>query len=65
KVSAVPLPPPVSLPPVQIVRNAIETIKHSERPLVIVGKGHDSTNTLNLTTASSATALPLPNIIEK
>nr|CDJ96322.1 Thiamine pyrophosphate enzyme domain containing protein [Haemonchus contortus] len=39
KVSVVPLPPPVSHPPVQIVRNAIDLIKEAQRPLVIVGKG--------------------------
>ncbi|KHJ79505.1 thiamine pyrophosphate enzyme, central domain protein [Oesophagostomum dentatum] len=39
KVSKVPLPPPVFLPPVEVVRRAIETIKQAKRPLVIVGKG--------------------------
>uniref|UniRef100_A0A0K0DHX9 2-hydroxyacyl-CoA lyase n=1 Tax=Angiostrongylus cantonensis TaxID=6313 RepID=A0A0K0DHX9_ANGCA len=38
-VSKVPLPPPVSLPPVQIVRSAIKTIKDAQKPLVVVGKG--------------------------
>lgn len=39
KVCTVPLPPPVFLPPVQVVRNAVETLKKAQRPLVIVGKG--------------------------
>ncbi|VDM58797.1 unnamed protein product, partial [Angiostrongylus costaricensis] len=39
KIPLVPLPPPVSLPPVQVVRSAVETIKEAQKPLVIVGKG--------------------------
>ncbi|VDL62760.1 unnamed protein product [Nippostrongylus brasiliensis] len=39
KVSVVPLPPPVSAPPIQMVRSAIDTLRQAQRPLVIVGKG--------------------------
>ncbi|VDN19439.1 unnamed protein product [Cylicostephanus goldi] len=39
KVAKVPLPPPVSVPPVEVVRRAVETIRQAQRPLVIVGKG--------------------------
>ncbi|KAJ1362622.1 hypothetical protein KIN20_022241 [Parelaphostrongylus tenuis] len=35
----VPLPPPGSLPPVQLVQNDIELISEPQKPLVIVGKG--------------------------
>ncbi|EYC20616.1 hypothetical protein Y032_0021g315 [Ancylostoma ceylanicum] len=39
KMAKVALPPPVCLPPVEVVRRAIDTIKQAQRPLVIVGKG--------------------------
>ncbi|KAK6732867.1 hypothetical protein RB195_016939 [Necator americanus] len=38
-VPKVPLPPPVCLPPLSIVRRAAVTIKQAQKPLVIVGKG--------------------------
>ncbi|KJH45319.1 thiamine pyrophosphate enzyme, central domain protein [Dictyocaulus viviparus] len=39
KAAKVALPPPVSIPPLQIIRNAIDVIKNAHKPLVIVGKG--------------------------
>ncbi|ULU06171.1 hypothetical protein L5515_014337 [Caenorhabditis briggsae] len=36
---AVPLPPPVSIPPIAEIEKAINTLKSAKKPLVIVGKG--------------------------